>query len=66
MSKDFILITFTVLFLIIAILIIVLVVVVQKTKSDAYKRDLYYAKRFDDIEEIVRNNFTQIINILKQ
>lgn len=65
MNEKFVLVIVTTLMIVNAIMVVIYILAINKTKSDAFKRDLYYAQRFDAIEKMIKENFNEILNLLK-
>jgi len=66
MNERFVLAIFTILMVTNAIMIILYALAITKTKRESKVRDIYYSQRFDAIEKIIKDQFTEIINLLKQ
>ncbi len=66
MEETTVLTALTILMGINAIMVVIYTIAISATKAAAKKRDIYYAERFEAIEVIIKDQFSQILTILKE
>jgi predicted Holliday junction resolvase-like endonuclease len=66
MTEKNVIIILTGLMIINALILIFYVLSINKMQVENKKRDLYYAQRFDEVENMIKQHFLEIFKIIKK